>query len=169
MTQESAAKLLVFVDGNKTHNFKFLGPGRSGYFYFVAHFAIEQSPADGRGGGDKTLLGVGFFRADQLVFDLDVAVCIQHNDAGAVAGTIFGDIGEVEHAEIAHALFKLADASVDEALALLGKLVFGVFGEVAVGPGYRNFLGKVDAALVLEGGEFVLNFLLNFLQWIRHG
>src|SRR5581483_10867781 len=99
---------------------------------FVADLAIEERAADGRSCGGEALVGVGFLAADGLVFDFDVALSVQNDDAGAVARTILGNVGEIEHAAIAHALFALADAGVHEALSLFGELVFGVFREIAV-------------------------------------
>ena len=55
----------------------------------------------------------------------------------------------------------MGDLEVDVALALLGVLVLGVLGEVAVGAGHSDFLGKLDAELVRELINFVLKLFLN--------
>ena len=55
----------------------------------------------------------------------------------------------------------MSDLEVDEALALLGELVLGVFGEVAVGARDGDFLGKLDAKLVRELVDFVLELFLD--------
>lgn len=65
------------------------------------------------------------------------------------------DVFEVDHAELAHAAFELAQAGVDELLALLGGVVFGIFGEVSEGDGLFDFGGEL-------GGEFVFE-LANLL------
>src|SRR4029077_1621379 len=94
---------------------------------------------------------------------------VQQAGGGAVAGAILGDVGEVEHTQVAHAFFELADARVHKALAFLGEFVLGVFREVTVGASDGNFLGKVDAEFVLKRGKLFLDFLFNLLQWVRHG
>lgn len=156
------------MNGDETDDLKFLFAGRRGDLDFVADLAIEESTADGRSGGDKALVGVGFLAADELVFDFDVALSVQNDDAGAVAGTILGNVGEIEHAEIAHALFELADAGVHEALSLFGELVFGIFREIAVSASDGNFLGKLDVEFVFELVDFRLELLFDFRNRVRH-
>src|ERR1700730_432775 len=161
--------LLVLVNGDEANDFKFLLAGWGGNLNFIANFAVEQRLADGRGRGDHSLFDVSLFGAYELVFDFDLALDVQHDDARTVTGTILRDVAEIEHAEIAHAPFELADAGVDEALALFGKLVLGVFGEVAVGPGDSNLFGQLDTELVLERADLVQELLLDVLEWVGHG
>ena len=138
------------VNGDEANDFKFLFASGCGNLHFVANLPVEQRAADGRSGGDETLFDVGFFAADELVFDLNVALHVKHNNTRTIAGAVFGYVGEIEHAEITHALFKLADFGVDVALALLGVFVFGVFGEVAVSASNGDLLGEFDVELMLE-------------------
>src|SRR5579885_1291775 len=84
--RSAAQGLLAVVNGDETDDLEFLFAGRRGDLDFVADLAIEESTADGRSGGDKALVGVGFLAADELVFDFDVALSVQNDDAGAVAG-----------------------------------------------------------------------------------
>src|ERR1700674_1124614 len=133
------------MNGDEPDDFEFLLSRWSCDLNFIADLAVEQSFSDGGRRGNVAFFGVGFFGADELVLDLHLAMDIEHDDARAVAGTVFWNIAEVEHAEIAQALLELGDAGVDIALALLGELVLGVFGEVAVGAGDGNLLGKLDA------------------------
>ena len=149
------------MDGDEADDFKFLFAGRSGDFDFVADLAIEEGLANGRGGGDETLFGVGFLGTDKLVFDLYVALGVEHGESGTVTGAILGNVGEIEHAEIAHALLELGDTGVNVTLALLGVLVLGVFGEVAVGARDGDFLGELNIELVGELIDFVEYLLLD--------
>src|ERR1700682_2241006 len=165
----NARWLLAVVDGDEADDFKFLLAGGRGNFDFVADLAVEEGLADGGGGGDETLLGVGFLAAHELVIDFDVALHVQNGELGTVAGAVFWDIAEVQHAEIAHALLEMADLEVDVALAFLGVLVFGVFGEVAVSAGDSDLLGKLDAELMGELVDFVLELFLNLGEWVGHG
>ena len=55
----------------------------------------------------------------------------------------------------------MGDLEIDVALAFLGEFVLGVFGEVAVRASDGNFLGKLDAELVGELIDFVLELFLD--------
>lgn len=149
------------MDRYEADDFKFFFAGGRGHFDLIADFFVEKSFADGRGGGDETLFGFGFFGRDQLVVNLHVFLGVEDGEARTVAGAVLGDIGEIEHTEVAHAFFELADAGVDVALAFFGVLVLGVFREVAVGPGDGDFFGKIDVQFVRELFNFVLQFFLN--------
>ena len=161
-TPGTARWLLAVVDGDEADEFKFLFAGGGDNFDFVADLAVEEGFADGGGGGDETLLGVGFLAADERVFDFGVALQVQNGEARAVSGAVLGDIGKVQHAEIAHALLEMGDLEVDVALALFGEFVLGVFGEVAVGAGDSDLLGELDVELVGELIDFGLELFLNF-------
>ena len=56
---------------------------------------------------------------------------------------------------------ELADAGLQEALALLGRLVLGVLAQVAVLPRLQDLLGKEDLQLVVELLDLVLEPLLD--------
>src|SRR6266478_1097721 len=160
--------LSLFVNGEKTDDFEFFLARRGEHLDLVADLAIEQGAADGGRGGDHSLFDVGFLAADELVFDFLALLHVNDYDARAVAGTVFRNIGEVQHAEVAHALFELADLGIDVALALLGVFVLGVFGEVSVRAGNGNFLGEFDVEFVLQGVNFLLELLFNFGKRVRH-
>src|SRR5580700_2165954 len=160
--------LSLFVNGEKTDDFEFFFAGGSEHLHLVADLAIEQRAADGRGGGDHSLLDVGFLAADELVFDFLAFLNVHHNDARAISGTVFWNIGKVQHAEVAHTFFELADFGVDVALALLGVLVLGVLGKVAVRACNGDFLGELDVEFVLQGVNFLLELLFTFGERVRH-
>jgi len=107
--------------------------------------------------------------AHECVFDFCVALQVQNGESGTVAGAVFRDIAEVQHAEIAHTLLEMADLEVDVALAFLGVLVLGVFREVTVSAGDSDLLGKLDAELVGELVDFVLELFLDLGEWVGHG
>jgi len=160
--------LHVFVDCDEFDDFEGFSAGRGRDLDFIADLAVEKSLANRRGCGDEAFFGVNFFAADELVLDLDVFVGIENENSGAVTGTIFGNVGEIQHSEVAHAFFQLADAGVDETLALLCVFVFGVFGEVTVRACDGNFLGEFDVELVVEPINFFLELLLNFRDGVKH-
>src|SRR5262249_4997693 len=93
----------------------------------------------------------------------------QNENARAVPGAVFGNVVEVEHAEVAHALFEVRDFGVYVGLPLFCGLVLGVFGKVAVGAGDSNLLGKLDVQLVREHVNFLLQLLFDPADLVRHG
>src|SRR6267154_971021 len=165
----TARRLLAVVNGDQTDEFKLFLARRGDNFDFVANLAVEQGLADGRSCGDKAFLGVGFLAAHQGVVNLFIALQIQHRETRAVAGAVLRNIGEVQHAEIAHALLEMGDLEVDVALAFLGELVLGVFREVAMRASNGNLFGKFDAELVRKLVDFVLELFLNLGEWVGHG
>src|SRR5882724_7752407 len=160
--------LCLFVNGEKADDFEFFFAGGSEHLNLVADLAVEKRAADGGSGGDHSLLNVGFFRADELIFDFHAFLDVHHHDARAVAGTVFRNIGEVQHAEVTHAFFKVPDFGVYVALALFGVFVLGVLRKVAMRAGDGNFLGEVDVELVLQGINFLLELLFNFGKRVGH-
>jgi len=156
------------MNGDEANDFEFFLASGGGNLHFIANLPIQKGAADRRSRGDEALFDIGFFTADELVFHLNIALHVKHNNARAVAGTVFRDVGEIEHAEIAHALFELANFGVDVALAFFGVLVLGVFREVAMGASYRNFLGKLDVKLVLERIDFLLKLSFNLCNRVSH-
>ena len=156
------------MNGDKANNFEFFLASGGGNLNFITNLPIQKGATDRRSSGDKALFDIGFFTADELVFHLNIALHVKHKNAGTVAGAVFRDIGEIEHAEIAHALFEVADFGVDVALALFGVLVLGVLGKVAVRAGNGNFLREFDVEFVLERVDFLLKFLLNLCKRVSH-
>ncbi len=76
------------------------------------------------------------------------------------------DLVEVDEGERGHAAVKLADARLQEALALLGRLVLRVLPQVAVLPGLQDLLGELHLQLVVERLDLLLEPLLD-LQHLR--
>jgi hypothetical protein len=160
--------LSLFVNGEKADDLEFFLAGGGEHLYLVTDLAIEEGAADRRGGGDHSLFDVGFLGADELVFDFLALLHVNDYDARAIAGTVFRNIGEVQHAEVAHALFELADFGVDVALVFLGVLVLSVFREVAMRAGNGDFLGEFNVEFVLQVVNFLLELLFNFSKRVRH-
>ena len=119
------------MDGGELEDFELaLAVGRDDRGY-VADFFANEAATYGRRGGDEAVEDVGFFGHDELVGDLFVLGAVENDHCGPETYPVVRDVGEVHHGELAHALFKLAETGVDEDLALLGHVVFGVFGKVA--------------------------------------
>ncbi len=71
------------------------------------------------------------------------------------------DLVEVDHGERGQPPVDLADARLEEALALLGRLVLGVLPQVAVLPRLQDLLGKVDLQLVVQDADLFFELLLD--------
>ena len=69
---------------------------------------------------------VGFFAGHQLVLHFRSLSYVAEPYARPVSGAIVRNIAEIQHAEIAHALLELAQASRNEALTLFRVFVFRV-------------------------------------------
>ena len=54
-----------------------------------------------------------------------------HGDSGTEGGAVPRNIGQVDHGELAHAFLQLAQARIDEYLALFGHVVLGVLAQIA--------------------------------------
>src|SRR6185437_5875804 len=120
-----------FVDGSEFENFQLtlaIGGDDGGH---VADLFADEAAANRRGGGDESLIDVGLLAGDEFVFDLLILGAVVNGDGRAKGGAVPGNVGEVDERELGHALFKLAEAGVDELLALLGHVVFGVFAQIA--------------------------------------
>src|SRR5690606_37794616 len=93
----------------------------------------DHGPRDGRGDGDPALFHVGFVFADDLVTAFFLGVLVDHGDGGAEFHLIAGQLGHVDDLGAADLVLDLGDLALDPALALLGRVILGVFGQVAVG------------------------------------
>ncbi len=62
--------------------------------------------------------------------------------------------------EVGHALSELAQTGLNELLALLGHVVFGVFAEIAKGSGLLDLFGEIVNQLMFEWFISSCNFLL---------
>ena len=129
----------------------------------VADLFAEQGAADGGGGRDEALGDIGLFAGDELVGELFFLGAVEDDDGGAIADFVAGDVIEVDHGELAHALFKLTEARVDELLALLGGVVLGVFGEIAEGDRLLDLRRQLRRELALQQLNLFFQSLLNMI------
>jgi len=153
------------VDGGEFENFEFAFAVGCDYGGGVADFFAQQGAADGGCGGDEALGDVGLFANDELVGDLFVLGGVEDDDGGAEADTVAWDVVEVDHGELAHAPFELAEARIDELLTLLGGVVLGVFGEVAERDCFFDLGGELGGELVLK----LLDLLFKSSFYVFHG
>src|SRR5262249_46764302 len=71
------------------------------------------------------------------------------------------DLVQVDERERSHSAMELADARLQEALALLGRLVLGVLPQVSVLASPQDLLGQVNLQLVVERPDLFLEPLLD--------
>jgi len=115
----------------------------------------------------RPLVTSDFFAGDEFVGDVLFLGAVEDDDGGTKADFVAGDVVEVDHGELAHALFELAEAGVDELLALLGGVVLGVFGEVTEGDGLLDLRGEFGGELVFEGFDLLFEgFFDVFHAWV---
>ena len=156
-----------FVDGGEFEDFEFTLAVGGDHGGGVSDFFAEEGSANGGGGGDEALGDVGFFAGDELVGDVLFLGGVEDDDGGAKADFVAGDVVEVDHGELAHALFELAEAGVDELLALFGGVILGVFGEIAEGDGFLDLGGEFGGELVFEGFDLLFEgFFDVFHAWV---
>src|ERR1700677_3419946 len=127
----------------------------------VSDLLTDQSPADGRRGGDQALVHVGFFAGDQLVGDLFVFGDVEDHYRGAKCNPVLGNIGQVDQGEFPHTLLELPQPGVDEDLALLRHVILGVLAQIA----QRSSLLDLDRQVV---GELVLQLAYLFFQFFLY-
>src|SRR5215203_3042062 len=76
-------------------------------------------------------------------------------------GTVVRNAIEVQHRDLADALFQHRDARVDDLLPLLRRLVLRVLAQVAELAGTLDLLRQVDLQLALECSDFLVEPLQN--------
>ena len=86
---------------------------------------------------------------------------VEDLDGRSEAHFVVGDVVHVDHGQVGEALAELADARLDELLALLGHVILGVLAEVAEGGGLLDLFGKFVDQLVFERVDFFLQFSLD--------
>src|SRR5262244_2636331 len=86
LARRDPGRLLELVNRAQFNDFKFLSAGRRRNFYLVTDFAIEKRTAYRRSRRNLTFFDVGFFTADQAIFDANVSLRVNNDNSGAVAG-----------------------------------------------------------------------------------
>src|SRR6185312_10430314 len=150
-----------FVDGGEFENFELTLAVGGDDGSHIADLLADEAASDGRSGGDESLVNVGFLTCDELVLNLLVLGYVVNGHRRAEGGAVPGDIGEVDERQLSHTLFELAEARVDELLALFGHVVFGVFAQVAHGHGLLDLGGQFVSKLMFKLVDFFQKLLLN--------
>ena len=104
--------------------------------------------------------GVRLLGGHDLVDGLLAVARVAHVDDRAEAHLAPRDPVEVDEGQRGHAAVELADARLQEALPLLGRLVLGVLAQVAVLARGQDLLGELDLQLVVERPDLLLQPLL---------
>src|SRR3989344_2544944 len=119
----------------------------------VARLLADDRPRDRRGDRDAAALHVGLVLAHDLVAGLLLGVLVDHRDGGAELHLAARQLGDVDHLGPRHAVFDVGDLAFDPALALLGRVILGVLGEIAVRARLgdrRNHGGPLDRLQTLQ-------------------
>jgi hypothetical protein len=96
----------------------------------VAFFLADQGARDGRLDVEKALFNVGFHFADDLPGFFLVGVFVDKGDGGAELDRA-GERGRVDDIGQRNRAFEFLDAALDKALLFAGRVILGVFLEVA--------------------------------------
>src|SRR3990172_7667651 len=100
----------------------------------------EQRAGERRSDRDLALLHVGFDLADDPVFGLLVGILVDERDGGAEHHLVALELGGIDNLGAAELVLEVGHARLGDALLLLGGVVLGVLGEIAVGPGVGDQL-----------------------------
>src|SRR3954454_13973314 len=146
------------VNGAETENLQRALAVRSDHDGLIPDLLVQEGPADRRGGGDFPGGHVRFLAGHQLIFQFFVLGCVKNLDARAQSNFVSGNVIHVDHGEIREALAQLADARLDELLALLGHVVLGILAEVAKRGGLLDLFGKFVDQLVFKRVDLFLQF-----------
>src|SRR5262249_44958007 len=101
--------------------------------------------------------------------DDGLAVLFAERDRRSEPDFVRRDLVEIHQLNLADALLQQTDAGLDEALALLGRLVFGVLAEVAQFARALDLSGELRLQLLVELGDFVLEFLQDPVFHVGNG
>src|SRR5262249_14304397 len=107
---------------------------------------------------DAPLRRLRLVRAHDLVADLLAALVLEQN--GRREGDAVARRRRIDDLGGADLALELGDAALDERLLLARRVVFGILGEVAVGPGLGDRLGDGVPVDALEAIELVAQALV---------
>ena len=114
----------------------------------------NHGAAEGGVVGELELHGVGFLRAGDAVLGL-LAMLVLNNHGAAQTHPAVGFVLVFNDDGVGQNVLDLGDAAVELGLLVLGGIVLGVFGQVAVGAGFGDHGGD----FALTGGFQVIQFL----------
>ena len=104
------------------------------------------------------------FAGHQIVLHFFILGAVEDRHRRTQADLVLGDIVHVDQRQVGQALAELANARLQVLLALLGRVILGVFAEIAEGDGLLEFSGDIEGQLVLERVQFVAKLFLDALQ-----
>src|SRR6185312_5762785 len=122
----------------------------------VADFLADQRACYRRGDGDAARLHVRFLVADDLVRLLLFRILVDDGHGGAELDLVAAELGNIDDLGPRDEILKFADAAFVEALLLLGGVIFGIFGKVAVRARLGDRLDDARPLLLLAPAQFFL-------------
>ena len=130
------------------------GAGRGVDGESLARGFADDGAAEGGVVGELELHGVGFLGTGDAVLGL-LAVLVLNNHGAAQAYPAAGFVLVLDDDGVGQNVLDLGDTAVELGLLVLGGVVLGVFGQVAVGAGFGDHGGD----FALTGGFQVIQFL----------
>jgi len=86
----------------------------------------HNAASDRRCRRDQAFRDIGLLAGHQPVLDLLVLLRVEDQNRRAEPGAVARNVGQVDERKLSHAALELAQARVDELLALLGHVILGV-------------------------------------------
>ena len=145
------------MDGNEPNDLEHAHARGGRGLHFVAFFLANESLPDGRRNRDEAAIGIGIFRHHQFVREF--AAALANRQLGPKSGAIDGNPIEIHKVDLGHPFTQHRDAGLDEPLALLGRMVFGILAKVTQFARSLDFLGEVVRQLSLEHGDLIFESL----------
>src|SRR5688572_20600591 len=140
--------------------------GARGHLHFddVAFLVVEEALPDRGRRRDLSVGGIRFLGGDDLIGDGLAGGGVLDLHRRPEADLVVRDLVEVHARERGQPAVELADPRLQVALPLLGRLVLGVFTQVAVLPRALDLLRQRDLQLVVEGADLLLELLLDLVH-----
>ena len=156
----AVAILLVDLRRGDEHHLEFADTAGGLGDHLVTDLFAEQGPAKGREYGNRPLLHIRLFRAEQLIGDLSLGGQVEQGDHRAEHRPLDGHLGAVDDLGPTELVLEFQDTALDQALPFLGSVIFGVLAEIAVCPGHLDRLDNFVPLHALEPFEFVAELLM---------
>src|SRR5690606_6763616 len=134
------------------------GAAWGGHLGGVAFLLADHGPRDRGGDRDLAFGDIGLVLAYDLVDEGLFGVLVHDRDGGAELDRRAFQLGRIDDVGPGELVLKLGDAAFDEALALLGGVVFRILGKIAMAARFGDrrdhggaFFGLQSLQLGLEG------------------
>jgi len=142
------------MNGEQLEDFEFARAARCHNLDRIAGLLVEERTSNRRRRRDQSLGRIGIFRHDELKDHL-LATVLLDVERRTESGAIVRNAVDIDQSDFRHALLQHADARFDESLALLRRVIFRVFSQVAQLARAFDLLRELELQLAIEGLNLV--------------